>query len=802
MSKVFNVFMLATLWFLKTFTKEFSLPELYFNLARKRGIDVKTFRLLEKRVFQIVKKKLDVEYFEKCLDLKLCPEFLKFHPPKLKAYDKHNKDELYNHAVRFQLGVIKDEVLRAVELFHEVWYSVKPNLSFLERKRLIVMWNNHFKQSGKNIVEVHNKKLFALWRRQRPESPDCVMNLSSQELSITEKNALMYGLKHHILPRNVKENDLKCNVEVAVNDASRKTNIYTDSSFRDDVKFVCQSFLNKCKQVCSTRYNISMHRTLRKLANDKSIKVCKFDKGVGVCVMSSADYYDKLDTIVCDSTKFVELDMFNDQKPPWCVLEGRVQYYCNKYLKEHFKENMFVYHNIRPVGCGPGKLYGLAKVHKKDTPVRPVNSMIGSPTYELAKWLDSYIKPNVQSTYSLDSTSQFIDDLNNFPLYPGDIHVSFDVESLFTNIPLKETIERVAARLYSDHAVTTPPVTESIFKKLMKLATEGMFLYKDKLYQQIDGVAMGSPLGPTLANFFLGEIECKLLNKNSPVHPKFYKRYIDDIYCIFDSSQDYRAFHEIINSLHPNLRFTVETTEGSLPFLDVEIQLKDDHVETWIYRKSTHTGVVLNFEAIAPVKWKRGLILCLLHRAYNTCSSAELFHNEISNLRTMFLNNGYPATIFRNVLQSFLFRKRNPISANEDSDDPTCTVLLKVPYLGQFSRKFAKKLSALMEKKFAVKINIVFQTFKVGSYFSLKSATPYFYRSNVVYLFKCLRDVNSPASYVGQTTRHLAVRIDEHFSPKKGKDSAVLKHISACHQCQHCNPRDTFLRTLLYQLCS
>ena len=83
MSKVFNVFMLATLWFLKTFTKESSLPELYFNLARKRGIDVKTFRLLEKRVFQIVKKKLDVEYFEKCLDLKLCPEFLKFHPPKL-----------------------------------------------------------------------------------------------------------------------------------------------------------------------------------------------------------------------------------------------------------------------------------------------------------------------------------------------------------------------------------------------------------------------------------------------------------------------------------------------------------------------------------------------------------------------------------------------------------------------------------------------------------------------------------------------------------------------------------------------
>ena len=47
-----------------------------------------------------------------------------------------------------------------------------------------------------------------------------------------------------------------------------------------------------------------MHRTLKKLAKDNSIKVCKFDKGVGVCIMNSDDYYTKLDTIVSDDTKF------------------------------------------------------------------------------------------------------------------------------------------------------------------------------------------------------------------------------------------------------------------------------------------------------------------------------------------------------------------------------------------------------------------------------------------------------------------------------------------------------------------
>ena len=100
----------------------------------------------------------------------------------------------------------------------------------------------------------------------------------------------------------------------------------------------------------------------------------------------------------------------------------------------------------------------------------------------------------------------------------------------------------------------------------MKLATEGMFLYRNRLYQQIDGVAMGSHLGPTLANYFLGVIECKLLENCSPLHPKFYRRYVDDVYCIFDSSQDYKAFLDILNSLHPNLRFTVETTEGTYHF--------------------------------------------------------------------------------------------------------------------------------------------------------------------------------------------------------------------------------------------
>ena len=84
---------------------------------------------------------------------------------------------------------------------------------------------------------------------------------------------------------------------------------------------------------------------------------------------------------------------------------------------------------------------------------------------------------------------------------PEDKVVSFDVVSLYTNIPLLETIEIISESVYDENSVIVPPFPKLIFKKLLTIATQGMFMYNDKLYKQIDGVAMGSPLGPSLANF-------------------------------------------------------------------------------------------------------------------------------------------------------------------------------------------------------------------------------------------------------------------------------------------------------------
>ena len=101
------------------------------------------------------------------------------------------------------------------------------------------------------------------------------------------------------------------------------------------------------------------------------------------------------------------------------------------------------------------------------------------------------------------------------------------------------------------------------FIKLMKFATGGMFLHNDRLFKQVDGVAMGSPLGPSLANFFLGYLEETRFFNDSSIKPKLYVRYVDDIFAVFDKDLRFQPFLNHINNQHANIKFTVEESIGT-----------------------------------------------------------------------------------------------------------------------------------------------------------------------------------------------------------------------------------------------
>ena len=122
----------------------------------------------------------------------------------------------------------------------------------------------------------------------------------------------------------------------------------------------------------------------------------------------------------------------------------------------------------------------------------------------------------------------------------------FDVISLFTSIPLSRTIEICMDTLYRDEDVDIQSIPEAVLKKLLlKATTEVEFSFDNVMYRQIDGVAMGSPLGLVLDNIFVGY--CETLIRSHQLL-RFYNRFVDDPLAIFMKQTESVSFLALLNS--------------------------------------------------------------------------------------------------------------------------------------------------------------------------------------------------------------------------------------------------------------
>ena len=148
---------------------------------------------------------------------------------------------------------------------------------------------------------------------------------------------------------------------------------------------------------------------------------------------------------------------------------------------------------------------------------------------------------------------------------------------------------------------------------------------------------MGSPLDPILANVHLSHHEENWLNKSLiEFKPSFYRRYIEDIFVIFESPESAVSNREHISSKHKNINFIIEEENISLlSFLDVKICRRNDKFVTSAYRKPTFSGVFTNYESFIPTYQKRGLLHTLLHRSFSICGDFKTFHFEIDHLKTI-----------------------------------------------------------------------------------------------------------------------------------------------------------------------
>uniref|UniRef100_A0A0P4WAN8 Reverse transcriptase domain-containing protein n=1 Tax=Scylla olivacea TaxID=85551 RepID=A0A0P4WAN8_SCYOL len=149
--------------------------------------------------------------------------------------------------------------------------------------------------------------------------------------------------------------------------------------------------------------------------------------------------------------------------------------------------------------------------------------------YNIAKKLNEILTPYVLNTHSLSSAADFLEILRD--ALPAENHLiaSLDIESLFTNVPVDTTIDLILQRVYHNKETMPLKIPENTLKTLLQICTkEAPFICpSSNMYQKIDSIPMGSPLGVLFTNFIMGSIESSLLTDNKP---SLYCHYIDNIF--------------------------------------------------------------------------------------------------------------------------------------------------------------------------------------------------------------------------------------------------------------------------------
>ena len=370
---------------------------------------------------------------------------------------------------------------------------------------------------------------------------------------------------------------------------------------------------------------------------------------------------------------------------------------------------------------------------------------------------------------------------------------SFDIDSLFTNVPIDETIEISVKKLFGRKKKYNGFSREQFNKLLGFAAKNSFFLFNGTYYEQVDGVAMGSPLGPTLANIFLCYWEEIWIEKcPKQFRPIYYNRFMDDTFLLFSSQDHVLKFKKYINTRHKNMHFTHEIEKNNcLAFLDVLVT-REETFCTSLYRKPTFSGLYSNFESFMPDSYKKGLIFTLLHRAFVLCCNWKKFQTEVEFLKDIFRKNAFPVSFMERCLGIFLnkiFVAKKAVLTVPKKDLKIC-----LPFLGKESLIIRTKLEKYISKNFPFcKLRVIFNSNnRLRNFFNFKDKIPISVRSHILYRYTC---DGCNAIYLGKTRRHYGVRVFEHlglsllthkkytYNPRNSNNSAILNHVNHNSKC-------------------
>ena len=395
--------------------------------------------------------------------------------------------------------------------------------------------------------------------------------------------------------------------------------------------------------------------------------------------------------------------------------------------------------------------------------------------------MNQIISPYIPDEFCLKSSSDFIDLLETSK--PEGIIASLDIESLFTNVPIDDTIDMILDETYNHPHLPPPKIPPYILKELLNVCTkEAPFRCpKGNLYVQVEGVAMGSPLGPVFANFYMGKLE-KTLFSNSNIKPSIYARYVDDIFVQVKNEEELKSLKELFQS-NSKLKFTFElSSQSKLPFLDILIEQRQNTFNTKVYHKPTDKGHCLNGESECVDKYKISVILSYLNRAYKVCKTWQEFHTETVHMKQRLINNNYTNTMIDSEIKKFLTKKHNTETKENKKS-------ISIYYENQTHINYKTEERVIkdiiynnvkcVDPNNRLDLIIYYRNNKTSNLVMKNNLAPpmkHLQQTNVVYEFTCPMSHSQVTQYIGFTQTTLSQRLTSH-----AQNGSILNHFQQEH---------------------
>jgi hypothetical protein len=405
--------------------------------------------------------------------------------------------------------------------------------------------------------------------------------------------------------------------------------------------------------------------------------------------------------------------------------------------------------------------HGVPKAHKNNMPVRPIIASFNSPQRKLEEWLQSLLKQlSLRNNFTVKNGKEFIDRVRNINIRSNYRLISFDVSSLFTNIPKPELLLALQdSLLFNDFSEEDSKIITSLVKMCI---SQNLFLFNNEVYELTNGLPMGSPISPALADIFMDYLESKLID--TPEFQEFivsYSRYMDDIWCISKGNDmDNEHILNILNGLFPTIKFTYEMEKDrTLPFLDVKISREDNLLKFGIFKKETSGCSIIPSFSNHTFQHKMGFFRFSFNRILNYLSTVDEQHSEKQKIIDIGINNGYSKKCLENLYMKMEMQhlRNNSFTLQpmekKKKEKKKNLIFTKTRFMNPSYKKLLRSHNLQIVEKPGPKLNSFFNKHK-----KLNHREDIL--SSGIYKIQCS---DCPKFYIGQTCRSIQTRASEHL---------------------------------------